>query len=69
MKDFAIRLKEARKSNGMSQRDVAMAVDITPSAYANYEQGLREPSMAILARICVVLDVSADYILGIEDWV
>lgn len=69
MKGFNLRLKEIRKDAGLSQAEVAGEAGITASAYANYEQGLREPSLEVLAKICSVLDVSADYLLGLEDWV
>lgn len=68
MKDFCVRLIESRKTSGLSQREVAEEVGITPSAYANYEHGTREPSLKILAIICEVLDVSSDFLLGIEEW-
>ena len=67
MTQFVYRLKEARDGAGYSQKEVAEGVGITPSAYANYEQGLREPSLAVLAKICTFLDISADFLLGIED--
>ena len=69
MKIFSERLKDSRQDLGMSQKEVADSLGITASAYANYEQNLREPSLTILAKICETLDVSADYLLGIEDWV
>lgn len=68
MKEFAIRLKEVRKDSGMSQSDVASEIGVTTSAYSNYEQGIREPSLKILKQICDVLDVSCDYLLGRDDW-
>ena len=66
--EFSQRLKEVRKEQGMSQKEVADEAGIKPSAYANYEQGTREPSLEILKRICDALDVSADYLIGREDW-
>lgn len=69
MKVFCIRLKEARKAMGYSQKQVAELVDITASAYANYEQGTREPSLSTLVKLVAVLDTTADHLLGIEDWV
>ena len=68
IKELAVRLKISRESMGLTQRDVADELDITPSAYANYEQGLREPSLVLFSKICEVLDVSADYLLGLENW-
>ena len=69
MKEFCERLKETRKDSGMSQKEVAELVGVGASCYANYEQGIREPSLEILVKICEALDVSADFLLGIEDWV
>ena len=65
MKD---KLKQLRKEKGVSQKDVAKAIGVTISAYSNYEQGLREPSNQILINICKYYDVTADYLLGLEDW-
>ena len=64
MKD---RLKQLRKEKGVSQKDVANAIGVSVSAYSNYEQGLREPSNQILINLCKYYDVSADYLLGLED--
>lgn len=69
MNEFKIRLKEARKDIGFSQKEVADSVGVSVSCYANYEQGLREPSLKVLAKLCECLDVSSDYLLGIEDWI
>lgn len=69
MKTFSERLKGTRADLGLSQKEVAESCGITASAYANYEQNLREPSLDVLAKICQALDVSADFLLGIEDWV
>ena len=69
MKEVASRLKEVRKDLGMSQKEVAEAIGVTSSAYANYEQGTREPALKVLVKICEVLDTSADYLLGIEDYI
>lgn len=68
MKEFSERLKDVRKDSGMSQADIASEIGVTKSAYANYEQGIREPSLKVLKLICDVLDVSCDYLLGRDDW-
>lgn len=64
MKD---RLKSLRKEKGINQKAVAEAIGITTSAYSNYEQGTREPSLEILVALCKFYEVSADYLLGLED--
>jgi len=64
MKD---KLKLLRSQMNVSQAEVAKAIGVTPSAYSNYEQGIREPNVQILANICKYYDVSADYLIGLED--
>jgi len=66
--EFSSRLREVRKDTGMSQSEVASEIGVTKSAYANYEQGIREPSLKVLIAICDALDVSCDYLLGRDDW-
>ncbi len=62
------KLKLLRKQKGVSQKVVAEAIGVTLSAYSNYEQRLREPSNQILISLCKYYDVSADYLLGLEDY-
>ena len=65
MKD---RLKLLRKQKAVSQKTVAEAIGVTLSAYSNYEQGIREPNLQILINLCKYYEVSADYLLGIDDY-
>ena len=64
---LAERLKELRKEKGVRQEQVAVAVDISMSAYCNYEQGKREPTASVLIRMADYYDVSVDYLLGRSD--
>ena len=61
------RLKMLRNEKGVSQKTVADAIGVTLSAYSNYEQGIREPSYQILMNLCKYFQVSADFLLGLED--
>ena len=62
------RLKLLRKEKGVSQAVVAKAIGITLSAYSNYEQGIREPSIQIIIALCRYYNVSADYLLGLINY-
>lgn len=57
------KLYYARIKKGFSQQETATAVGITRACYAHYEQGVREPSLELLKKICTVLDISVDYLL------
>ena len=57
-------LKSARKSTGMTQKDVSTALNISPNTYKNYEQGLREPNGDTMVALANLFGVSTDYLLG-----
>ena len=68
MKDvLAKRLRECRGRTGLPQIKVAVYCDITEKAYQNYELGIREPRVSILARIAQFYGVSMDYLVGLTD--
>ena len=60
-------LREVRRYSGLSQKDVAEKLEISATCYAGYEQGYRQPDLNMLRKICVLFDVSADYLLGLEN--
>ena len=64
---FKIRLKEVRLQNNLSQKQLAEKLEISVTCYAGYEQGYRQPDLKMFAKICRLFDVSADYLLGLED--
>ena len=61
---LAERLKQCRKEQGFTQREVAIYCDITEKTYQNYELMTREPKVEILLKIADVFEVSLDYLLG-----
>lgn len=64
--DFAEKLKRIRLKMNLTQKDVAEILGITRTAYANYEQGLREPDLATVRKLCAALNISADELLDIK---
>ena len=61
------RLRQLRLESGYTLKVVADGIGVALSTYSNYEQGIREPSVDIIKRICIFFEVSADYLLGLED--
>lgn len=61
---LAERLRELRKERTLRQEHVAVALDISMSAYCNYEQGKREPTASVIIRMADYYDVTTDYLLG-----
>ncbi len=62
------RLKEARKISGYTQKQVAEKMLMTQQQYSRFENGIFELNYEQLVFLCKLYDVSADYILGIEEF-
>ena len=60
------RLSGLRKAKGLTQIDVAQALDITQTLISKYERGDLLMHGELIAQFAGVLGVSADDILGIE---
>jgi len=61
--EFAQRLKELRKKNGYSQRELAEVTGLHHSQYGRYERGGSKPYANTLTKIADALNVSVDYLL------
>lgn len=61
---FAETLKQLRKSKGLSQKQFAEDIFISPSAVSQYETGHTMPNWENLDRIAKYFNVSTDYLLG-----
>ena len=66
MEEFAKKLREAREKKELSQRDIADAIGVSQPAYQYYEKGFKFPTLPVAKRICQVLDVSLDNLVGLE---
>lgn len=60
----AVRLRARLKA--LNQRDVARELNMDPSTLNKYAAGTRSPDPDTLVRICRVLGVSADDLLGLK---
>lgn len=58
---------ELRKERGISQKKLADAIDIGQSTIAQIELGRNEATAATIRKLATFFDVSADYLLGLED--
>ena len=56
-----------RKNNGMSQSQLAAALNVSPSAVGMYEQGRRVPDLPTLISISRLFGVSLDYLVSGEE--
>lgn len=61
------RIKELREEKGISQQKLAEALNFKQSAISMWETGARTPDLYCLIDLCIYFQVSADYLLGLED--
>lgn len=57
-------LKEIRKKENLSAKEVADKIGVSYNTLMNYESGLREPSIDILVGLSTIYNVSIDYLIN-----
>ena len=65
-KDFGARIRIMRKSLGLTQAELAKKIGTTPEAITNYERGKREAPFKNLIGLSQALNVTTDWLLGIQ---
>lgn len=64
--EFTARLKEARKQAGLTQKQLAYFVEVSPQVFSRYERGEHDMPIHTVARLAKVLHLSGDQILGLK---
>lgn len=62
------RIKELRKQNHYTLQNVADAVGVSNGTVANYENGKREPKLAMWQKLADFFDVDVGYLQGLTDY-
>lgn len=62
------RLRECIKRSGIPQKDIAKAIGVTPQTVSKYMRLDIFPALDTLAKLCKLLDVRSDYILGLSEY-
>ncbi len=61
------RIKELRTDRGISQRELGKAIGVSQKAVDYWERGVNEPKASYITLLANYFEVSADYLLGLED--
>ena len=61
------RLRESIKQSSLQQKEIAKAIGVSAQTVSKYMKKDIFPALDTLAKLCLLIDVSADYILGIKD--
>ena len=64
---FLERLNEALKLSPLSQMEIAEKLGVNKATITNYKKGKISPSLETFYELCKILDISADYLLGLSD--
>ncbi|HEX5749204.1 MAG TPA: helix-turn-helix domain-containing protein [Archangium sp.] len=65
-REFSKQVREARGEAGLTQWEVAERMGIATEVYGRMERGLLLPSLPMLLRLCGVLMVDANGLLGLS---
>ncbi len=64
---FQIRFNECLHDLNVKQTELAAAANVSKQCISDYKAGKSVPSIDTLFLICRYLDVSSDYLLGLND--
>lgn len=56
-----------RDRQNITQKEMSLKLGIKQQQYSRYEKGINVMPVTYLSKICKILNVSADYILGSTD--
>ena len=65
LKEIQKRLRECIAASGIPQKEIAKAIGVSAQTVSKYMKQDIFPALDTFARLCAVLDVSSDYVLGI----
>ncbi|WP_343252356.1 helix-turn-helix transcriptional regulator [Ligaoa zhengdingensis] len=60
-------MRKLREERGLSEKQVADYLQVSETAYSDYEQGKRRIPLQALARLAYFFGTSIDYLVGITD--
>ena len=64
---YGQRIKELRQEKNLTQKQFADMLNTTQSTVGKYEREELQPNIDAIIKICKTFDVTADYLLGLED--
>ena len=68
MEIFADRLKDLRTDKGLSLKQLAKQLNVSDVAIGRWEKQQRIPNIIELKKIAEFFNVSADYLLGLQEF-
>lgn len=66
MSTFGEKIKELRKTRGLTQPELAKELGVSNGMISNWENDVNEPGLSHIKNIAIFFDVSADFIVGVN---
>lgn len=67
MKEYWEILRELREDRDIKQAEIAALLHTTQQVYSRYENGVNEMPIRHLRTLCQFYNVSANYVLGLQE--
>lgn len=64
---YGKRIKELREEKGITQKELGELMHCCQRTISKYEREILDLRTATIIALCQIFEVSADYLLGIED--
>lgn len=61
------KIKKARESKGMRQKEFADALKLSQAAVSQFESGARQPTPKTIEKICEILEITREELVGEEN--
>ena len=61
-------MRESILNSGIPQKDIAKLIGVSPQTVSKYMKHDIFPALDTFAKLCNVLDVTSDYILGLTSY-
>ncbi len=68
LKEIQRRLREVIKLSNIPQKEIAKQIGVSAQTVSKYMRKDVFPALDTLAKLCKLLDVKSDYILGISNY-
>lgn len=68
LQDIQKRLRECIKQSELTQKEIAQKIGVSYQTVSKYMRENIFPALDTFAKLCHVLDVRADYILGLSNY-
>ena len=68
LKDIQARLRDAIRESGISQKEIAKRIGVSAQTVSKYMKQDIFPALDTFAKLCQLLEIKSDYILGIAEY-